>query len=290
MRVLQDAIDFFQAGARFTQHGVELHNRGTRFGQHAFVAEHLRVGLGGQPINLGGHAVQFGQQAVGAVQRDGDFFCLGLATQQHRQRAARSVQPSGQRLQIRQAGADGAAAAGQAAEVFNQVFGGSNHLRNFGRGITRQQRAFGPIGQQRVIEQPGVGADVGAAHDAAHQREHARGAQPVRVFGCHVDQNARLAVGSQLDLPHPANREARKSDVFADHHALGVVGDQHQSLRAFKSTACIQHKQGRTAHQHQHEDHQQTGLQHQIGHRRRRRRAGLRGLQRVGRVRMGGIV
>jgi len=89
----------------------------------------------------------------------------------------------------------------------------------------------------------------------------------VGVRGGHIDQDAGLAVFGQLDAPHPADRKARKGKVHADHDAFRILSHQHQALGTFKRTPRIQHIQCRAAHQQQHEQHQQPGLEFQIGDR-----------------------
>jgi hypothetical protein len=101
-----------------------------------------------------------------------------------------------------------------------------------------------------------------------------------------------LPSGGQLDAVDPADRETREGQVHADHHAVRIVGDQHQALGGLKRAARIHHIQRRAAHQQQHEEQQQPGLELQAGDFRRRGLGLAHRLQRIrpaGR-RRGGIV
>ena len=66
------------------------------------------------------HAIEAGEQGIGAVQRGHDLFCIGFAAHQHTQRAARPVQPRGQFLHLPQAGAQGGVLGGEGIEIAQQ--------------------------------------------------------------------------------------------------------------------------------------------------------------------------
>ncbi len=101
-------------------------------------------------------------------------------------------------------------------QVLQQLAGRRDQARQLGGGIAAQHRALGAVGQRRIGQHAAVGAQVGAADEAAHEREHAGRAQPVRVLARHVDEDARIAVRRQLDAAHAADRKARERHVHAD--------------------------------------------------------------------------
>jgi hypothetical protein len=97
---------------------------------------------------------------------------------------------------------------GEGIEVAQQLTGRRHQLRNLGRGIATQHGAHGTGGQRWVGQDAAVRADVGAPHHAAHQREHAGLAQPVRVFLGHIHHDAGVAGFGQFNAAHAADGKA----------------------------------------------------------------------------------
>ena len=143
-----------------------MHHRCASLKHHTFFTKHLGVCFGNQ-------AIEPGQQGISAVHREQQFFGLGLAAQQHRECAASAVKPRRQHLQVTQAGTQRAIAARQTAEAFNQVFGRGDQLGHLTSCIALEHDAYGTVLKQRVGQQTGIGADVGAAHQAAYQGKNA---------------------------------------------------------------------------------------------------------------------
>jgi len=107
------------------------------------------------------------------------------------QRAARALQPLVAACRLARLPAS-AASAPQRIQVLHQLARRAHQLR-----ISAVASPPAPgarlVGQRRVGQHAAVGAQVGVADQAAHEREHAGGAQPVGVAARHVDQEAGVA-------------------------------------------------------------------------------------------------
>ena len=285
LRFDQHGIDFFQAVARVGQQGVQLHDGRLRIRHHALVAKDARIGIGHQAIRAARQLVRRDQQGVGPLDQQARLF---VVARQQAHGAARTAELAGHGLHVAQGAVECGIAARQVAQVVQQVLGGGQQARDFRRHVAHQQVARGVVGQRRVRQDAAVGAQLGAADDAPFQGEDGAGAQPVRVFARHVDDDARAAVRRQLDALHAADGKAGKGQVGAHADAVRIVGRQHQGLRGFEGAARIHQVDDGADHQHEHEDEQDGRLQFGVAHGRRggqhgvgRRDVGLVGIWRL---------
>nr|GEU28391.1 DEAD-box ATP-dependent RNA helicase, putative [Tanacetum cinerariifolium] len=245
LRLHQHRVHFFQAVAGVGQQAVELDDGGLGVGHHALRAEDLLVGVADQAIGLGGQRIHGDQQLVGAF---GELLCALVVAGDQAHGAGRAIELARHALDIGQAGGQRGIFRRQVVKVLQQVARGRQQARNFGTRIADQQRARGAIGQRRIGGDAGVGAQLGAAHQAPFERKNAGRAQPVGVVLRHVDQHARLAFLAQFDGAHAPDGKAGKRDVHAHHHAFGVVRFQDQALRGFERAARVHQDHGKQAH------------------------------------------